>query len=368
MTPEDASVPSTVGDPTDALSSDAMVVLRRHLARTGTTDAAALASDYAPNAVLRAHDGDVHGREAIGAWFVERRDFFRGLDLRSERVEALSGFAALDWWARTGSKTLAGRDEFDIDSDGLISEQRIVAVGKTDREFRNVRVEVEPPLMRIVLDREEKRNAVSQPMLATMSEAVAEAARDQAIRAVLLAGEGTGFCAGEDVGGFDFPDVASARRFLDGPLGFFTALEVLPKPVVAAVHGHAFGFGSEVLLACDVAVAQPDARFGFAEIDHGAVPSVLVTRGLDVVFRRRALYLALTGRRFGVEEALSARLIHQVDDDHVAAAESVAHEMAGWAPDAVALVKGLLGADAPRDHDRARDFMPPVLLQVEPSI
>jgi enoyl-CoA hydratase/carnithine racemase len=345
-----------------------MVILRRHLAQTGTTDAITLAADYAPDACLHAHDGDVHGREAIGAWFVERRDFFQALDLRLERLEARPGFASVDWWARAGSRAFAGRDEFEIDADGLIAEQRIVAVGKTDREFRNLRVEVEPPIMRIVLDREEKRNAVSLPMLTIMSEALAEAADDEGIRAVFLAGEGTGFCAGEDVGGFEFPDVATARQFLDGPLGFFTALEVLPKPVVAAVHGHAFGFGSEVLLACDLTVAHPDARFGFAEIDHGAVPSVLVTRGLDTTFRRRALYLALTGRRFGVDEAMPARLIHRVEDDYLAAAELAAREMATWSPAAVALVKGLLGADTREDHDRARDFMPSVLLQVEPSI
>ncbi len=345
-----------------------MAVLRRHLAQTGTTDPAALAADYTPDALLRAHDGDVRGREAIGAWFVDRHDFFQRIELRLERIEARPRFAAVDWWARDGSRSFAGRDEFDLDADGLISEQRIVAVGKTDREFQSVRVEVEPPLMRIVLDREEKRNAVSQPMLAVMSEAVTEASGDDEIRAVLLTGEGTGFCAGEDVGGFDFPDVTDARRFLDGPLGFFTALEVLPKPVVSAVHGHAFGFGSEVLLACDVSIAQPDAWFGFAEIDHRAVPSVLVTRGLDVTFRRRALFLGLTGRRFGVDEAVAARLIHGVEDDALAAAESVAREMAAWSPSAVALIKGLLGAEARGDHDRARDFMPPVLLQVESSL
>jgi len=355
-------------DNTRAAASKAMAVLQAHLAQTAVVDAGVLATEYAPTAVLSTHDGDVRGNEAIGAWFAKRREFFLSLALRLERLEAGDGFAAVDWWAQSGPRLLEGRDEFDLDDEGLIVEQRIVRVGRTEREFRNVRIEVEPPLMRIVLDREDKRNAVSQPMLGIMTEALKEAAASDAIRAVVLWGEGSGFCAGEDVHGFDFPDVAAARSFLGGPLDFFSALEALAKPVVVAVHGHAFGFGSEVLLACDSCFATPHARFGFAEIDHGAVPSVLMTRGLDTVFRRRALHLALTGRRFTVEEALSARMIHSVVDDVRGAAESAAIDMASWSPPAVALIKGLLGAEATDDHNRARCFMPPVLLQVEPSL
>jgi enoyl-CoA hydratase/carnithine racemase len=231
-----------------------------------------------------------------------------------------------------------------------------------------LRFEIEPPLARIVIDRDEKRNALSVPMLQAMRLFVERIAGDEAVRALVLCGEGRGFCAGEDVRGFDFPDVETAERFLHGPLDLFVALERLPKPVVVAVHGFAFGFGSEVLLVADSVFAEPGTRLGFAEIDHGLVPSVLVTRGLDVAFRRRVVDLALTGRRIGVEEALEARLVHEVVDDARAAAEAAAREMAEWAPASVALVKGLLGAGAADDHDHAREFMPPVLTQVAVSL
>lgn len=220
-----------------------------------------------------------------------------------------------------------------------------------------------------MIDRDAKRNALSLPMLEGMRRFVEEVvAPADDVRALLLAGEGRGFCAGEDVRGFEFPDIEAAERFLAGPLDLFAALEVLPKPVVVAVHGFAFGFGSEVLLVADAVFAGPGTTFGFAEIDHGLVPSVLMTRGLDVVFRRRALDLALTGRRFGVEEALEARLVHEVADDPRAAAEAAAREMAAWTPESVAVVKGLLGSGALDDHDRAREFMPPVLTQVSVSL
>ena len=205
-------------------------------------------------------------------------------------------------------------------------------------------------------------------MLHAMRRFVDEVAANDDVRALVLAGDGKGFCAGEDVRGFDFPDIESAERFLDGPLELFTALELLPKPVCVAVHGFAFGFGSEVLLVADSVHAAPGTLFGFAEIDHGLVPSVLITRGLDVVFRRRALDLALTGRRFGAEEALALRLVHEVNDDPRAAAESAAREMSQWPAEPVAVVQGILGSRVVDDHARAREFMPEVLTQVAVSI
>lgn len=231
-----------------------------------------------------------------------------------------------------------------------------------------LRLELEPPLAWMILDRDERRNAVSVPMLEAMTAFVELVAGRADIRALLLAGEGHGFCAGEDVRGFQFADHAAAARFVRKPLGLFTALERLPKPFLVAAHGFALGFGSEVLLVADSVHAHPDTVFGFAEIDHGAVPSVLVTRGLDVAFRRRALDLALTGRRIGIEEALDARLAHEVCDDPRAAARAAALEMAGWAPAAVAVVKRQLGRRAHADHSRAAEFMPAVMTQVRAAI
>jgi enoyl-CoA hydratase/carnithine racemase len=232
------------------------------------------------------------------------------------------------------------------------------------RSPAGLRLQVEPPLARLLLDRDAKHNAVSREMLDAMTAFVEEVGADPALRVLVLAGEGRSFCAGEDVTGFDFPDVERATSFLDGPLGFFTALERLPKPVVVAVHGYALGFGSEILLVADAVFCHPQTVFGFAEIDHGAVPSVLMTRGLGVVFRRRALELALTGRRFGAEEARELRLVHEVVASPGEAAEEAARSMAGWAPTAVALIEGWLAAEATDDHDRAREFMPRVLTQL----
>lgn len=347
----------------------ARAALEEHLAASAPPDIDRVRRGFAPDATLLTPEGGaVRGATEIADWFRQRIDFFAGLVFRLERVEIEARSAAVEWWGTIGDRAFCGRDEFDVDGDGLIAEQRIVAVGRTDRPFAAVRVEVEPPILRIVLDRDEKRNAVSQPMLKRMTGAIAEAGERDDVRAVILAAEGRDFCAGEDVGGFEFPDTETARRFLDGPFDFFTAVEQLPKPVIAAVSGHALGFGSEVLLAVDSVYASPDATFGFAEIDHGAVPSVLVTRGIDCVFARRAAFMALSGRRLPTDAAVDARLVHRVADDPRAAAEEAATRVSGYSRGSVALVKTLLGADAAEDHDRARDFMPPVLQQVRPRL
>lgn len=232
----------------------------------------------------------------------------------------------------------------------------------------HVRLEVDPPVARLVLARPERRNAVSQPMLRAMTAMLGELELDERVGVLVLRGEGPDFCAGEDVRGFDFPDAETTTSFLDGPLRFFAALETLPKPVVAAVHGHALGFGAEVLFACDAVLADPAAVFGFAEIDHGAVPSVLMTRGLGSVFRRRALDLALTGRRVGAAEARDLHLVHEVVEDVRAAADRLALELAARPPAAVRLVKTMLAADAQDDHAAAREFMGRVLVQVRPAL
>lgn len=343
--------------------------LDEHLQAARGTDLDALGAGYHADARLHTHEGDVVvGRQAIVQWHAARADTLCDLQVRPEHLEIRSDGVLLDWWAATAHGALAGRGEFVIDDGGLITEQRVTGLGVTDREHRGVRVEVEPPVARIVLDRPEKRNSVSQSMLASMTSAVRDFSSRTDLRAVVLRGEGPTFCAGEDVGGFHFPDEDTARAFLEGPLTFFEELETLPIPVFVAAHGAALGFGSEVLLVVDGVAVAPDTRLGFAEIDHGAVPSVLVTRGLGVLGRRLVADLALTGRRFGPGEGVRVGLVHRVTDDPTAQVEVWARGVSGFDPDAAATIERLVGAGAAADHARARDFMPRVLVRVEVSL
>ena len=344
--------------------------LDKHIAAIVNANPDRIKEGYDKAAILRLPDGDICGQDAIGEWYRQNIDLCKSLNFRFERIEIKDLWASIKWWAdsKNSDVLVEGHEEFFINSNGDIQEQLVLKTSPTERPHGGIRFELEPPLARLILDRDEKRNAVSQAMLKIMKQSVAEVADNPDIRVLVISGIGKDFCAGEDVRGFDFPNATFVPRFLDGPLDFFNAIETMNKPVVVAVHGHALGFGSEILLVADGVFSSPDAVFGFAEIDHGAVPSVAVTRGLDVIFRRRVLELALTGRRFNANTAIEAHLVHAMADNPIEAADQAAIQMAAWSPDSVSLIKSLLAHDAPDDHDRAREFMIPVLTQVKVAI
>jgi enoyl-CoA hydratase/carnithine racemase len=224
-------------------------------------------------------------------------------------------------------------------------------------------MEVNGPVAELVLARPLKRNAVTSAMLAAMTRIVVEAGDRDDISALVIRGEGPDFCAGEDLRGLHFRSVDDARVYLDAPLDLMRALETLPKPVVVAVHGHALGFGAEVLLMADGVFASQDAIIGCAEIDHGLVPPILVTRGLGVLRRRHAVAMALLGERLSADEALRAGLVHAVVPDPRGAAMAAAREWATWSPHGMAALKRWLAIGTEIDLDRVRDFMPEIMVR-----
>ena len=221
----------------------------------------------------------------------------------------------------------------------------------------HVRMDIDGPVAELVLDRPRKRNAVTLAMMAAMTSAVAEVADRDDLRALVIRGEGPDFCAGEDLAGLRVHTVDEATAYLDTPLELMRALETLPKPVVVAVHGHALGFGAEVLLVADGVFAGQGAVIGCAEIDHGLVPPVLLTRGLGVIRRRRAVALALLGERLSAADAVRAGLAHAVVPDPRDAAMAAAREWARWSPHGMTALKRWLALGVDTDLDRARAFL-----------
>lgn len=226
----------------------------------------------------------------------------------------------------------------------------------------HVRMEIDGPVAELVLDRPHKRNAVTLAMMAEMSRVVADVAVRDDVRALVIRGEGPDFCAGEDLAGLRVHTVDEARTYLDTPLDLMRALETLPKPVIVAVHGNALGFGAEVLLVADGVFAGADAVIGCAEIDHGLVPPVLLTRGLGTIRRRRAVALALLGERLSAEDAVRAGLAHAVVPDPRAAAMAAAQEWARWSPRGMTALKRWLALGVDTDLDQARAFMPEMMV------
>lgn len=210
----------------------------------------------------------------------------------------------------------------------------------TDPVQDHVATTLDGRVLHLVLDRPEKKNALTRAMYARLADALDEAAEDAGIRAVVLSGRGGVFTGGNDLGDFMMdpptgPD-SPVFRFLRNAVGF-------PKPLIAAVAGPAIGIGTTVLLHCDLAYAAPDARFKMPFVDLGLVPeaasSLLLPR---IVGPARAAELLLFGEAFGAETAREIGLINAVVEDPVETALERAATLAAKPPQAVRQSKALL--------------------------
>ncbi|MDQ5838242.1 MAG: enoyl-CoA hydratase-related protein [Acidobacteriota bacterium] len=163
------------------------------------------------------------------------------------------------------------------------------------------------------LERPEKRNALNGAMLGRLREIFAAVAARQDLRAVILSGAGSDFCAGTDIRELEGLDEAGALRKAEQGQAACDAIESCGVPVVAAVRGAAAGGGCELALACHLRVAASDARFSLPEARLGVVPAYGGTRRLALaVGRGRALAAMLAGEEIGADEALRLGLVNRV--------------------------------------------------------
>lgn len=198
----------------------------------------------------------------------------------------------------------------------------------------------------LALDRPDKLNAMPRGFWPELSGAMAELAADDAVRAVVLHGAGRCFSVGGDIEDFgEIGGVVDRRSYMREALGAFRAVDELPKPVIAAVHGHAYGGGCELTMVSDVVVADETARFATPEAGVGLVPGPGVIRGGAHVNLHWMKYMVLTGLPLSAEEARLAGLVNFVTPagEHLAKAAEIAAAMATRSPLAQAVGKEFLG-------------------------
>jgi enoyl-CoA hydratase/carnithine racemase len=167
------------------------------------------------------------------------------------------------------------------------------------------------------------------------------------VRAIVLSGEGKGFCAGLDLALFASMGDGEVSGRADGlRLDAARAVRVwseLPAPVIAAVHGAALGGGLQLALGADIRIVAPDAQLGMLEIRWGIVPDMGGTQLLPaLVGPDRAKDLIFTGRLVDGNEALSIGLATRVSTDPRADALALAREIASKNPEAIRLAKRLV--------------------------
>ncbi|MCG6909902.1 MAG: crotonase/enoyl-CoA hydratase family protein [Deltaproteobacteria bacterium] len=217
-----------------------------------------------------------------------------------------------------------------------------------------VTTEIENHVAHVRLNRPEKYNALSPDMCNAIIDAGRKVAADKSVRAVVLSGEGKGFCAGLDFQSFMEMEKLSGENemaLFDKPEGSAANYAQLvgyiwkqvPVPVIAAVHGVAFGGGLQLALAADIRLVAGDAKFSIMEIKWGLIPDMSGTQTLrDLVRLDVAKELTYTGRVVQAEEAAALGLVTRVCDDPLAAAREMAAEIAGKSPDAIVAGKKLL--------------------------
>ena len=172
------------------------------------------------------------------------------------------------------------------------------------------RYEVREGAAWITLASPQTRNALSGPLVARLAQHLDDATADDAVRAIVLTGEGPAFCAGADLK--NRGDMGDSGKDSGNPfVGIMKALRDGPKPTICAVNGHAFGGGLGLVAAADIAIGVTDARFSFSEVRIGVIPAMISVVVLPVVGARDTLRLFLTGERFGAEDAVRYNLLHR---------------------------------------------------------
>lgn len=224
--------------------------------------------------------------------------------------------------------------------------------------METIRVERDGPVGRVVLDRPKVRNAFDDVMLRELRAAFAELGGAAEVRAVVLAGTGTVFCAGADLGWMRRAIASSFEDNLAGSLevaGLMRDLYELPKPLVARVQGSAIGGGVGLVACADIAVAAESARFSFSEVRIGMVPACISPYVLKRVGERWAREYFITGKRLTAAEALACGLVNRVvpDAELDATVQSYLEGLLAGGPQAIALCKRMVRAVSEMSLDEA---------------
>ncbi|MDI1295839.1 MAG: enoyl-CoA hydratase-related protein [bacterium] len=220
-----------------------------------------------------------------------------------------------------------------------------------------LRLEKDGAIARLLIDRPDRRNAMTQAMWTQMPLLVADAMADDAVRVLILTSATPGmFCAGADITEFalnageaDWPATNQAAIRATQ-----YALAQADKPVIAAIDGDCVGGGCGLAIACDLRIASPRARLGITPAKLGIVYSLFDTKLLvDLVGPARAKRILYTGALHGADDALRIGLIDEIAKDPVAAAHALARTIAANAQHSVrsskAIVRRILDGQADDD-------------------
>lgn len=204
----------------------------------------------------------------------------------------------------------------------------------------------------VTLTRGEKHNAMNGQMMTELTQAAATLGADPAVRAVVFSSEGKSFSAGADLGWMREQVAADrAGRIAEATrlANMLRALNEMPKPLIARVHGNAFGGGLGIISVCDVAICVEDTKFGFTETRLGIIPGTISPYVIARMGEGRARRVMMSSRLFGADEAKDLGLIAKVvtPENLDSAVEAEIAPYLNAAPEAVARAKALVRSLGP---------------------
>jgi len=219
-------------------------------------------------------------------------------------------------------------------------------------------VEKKDGVARVTLNRPKVRNAFDDALIASLRKTFDELGGDRSVRVMVLGGNGPAFCAGADLNwmkrmaGYDYD---GNRRDAQALADMLAALERMPKPTIARVHGPAFAGGTGLVAACDIAVGTAEAKFCFSEATLGLSPATISPHVIRAIGERAARRYFLTAEVFDAEEAYRIGMLSLLVSPSEMDSEIdklLAHLLAGG-PEAMKKIKDLVRAVVSRPLDDA---------------
>lgn len=213
--------------------------------------------------------------------------------------------------------------------------------------FETVHIEVNNNgIATLTMKRGDKHNALNAELIAELSSATSQLANDSNVRVVVLAGDGKSFCAGGDLGWMQeqFHSSREQRMREARKIAYMLrGLNLLPKPLIAKVHGNSFGGGLGMMSVCDYVIAVDGAKFGLTETKLGLIPATIGPYVVARMGEGRARQVFMSGELFGAERAKELGLVSEIvsAEDLDEAVERAITPYLATAPRAVASAKEL---------------------------
>jgi methylglutaconyl-CoA hydratase len=219
-----------------------------------------------------------------------------------------------------------------------------------------LKVDKKDGIARVTLDRPDVRNAFDDALIKLLHESFVSLGEDKAIRVVILAGNGPVFCAGADLNwmkrmaryGYD-ENLADAKALAQ----MLAALDRLPKPTIARVHGPVFAGGTGLVAACDIAVGTPQAKFCLSEAKLGLSPATISPYVIRAMGEHNARRYFLTAEVFDAAEAFRIGMLSILTEKLDEEIDALVKHLLAGGPAAHAKIKDLIRAVAGRPADDA---------------